>query len=89
MERDELQGPPRRGVGHGALQPPPPLGTTPDPFVTEALANAEGPIVAVTDYMKAVPDQVARWVPAPFISLGTDGFGRSRYPRSAPPVFRD
>jgi pyruvate dehydrogenase E1 component len=47
------------------------------PFVTEALANAEGPIVAVTDYMKAVPDQVARWVPAPFISLGTDGFGRS------------
>jgi pyruvate dehydrogenase E1 component len=47
------------------------------PFVTEALANAEGPIVAVTDYMKAVPDQVARWVHGPFISLGTDGFGRS------------
>ena len=47
------------------------------PYVTEALSNAEGPIVAVTDYMKAVPDQVARWVPAPFISLGTDGFGRS------------
>jgi pyruvate dehydrogenase E1 component len=47
------------------------------PYVTEALANAEGPIVAVTDFMKAVPDQVARWVPAPFISLGTDGFGRS------------
>jgi pyruvate dehydrogenase E1 component len=47
------------------------------PFVTEVLAHAEGPIVAVTDYMKAVPDQVARWVPAPFISLGTDGFGRS------------
>ena len=45
--------------------------------MTEALANAEGPIVAVTDFMKAVPDQVARWVPAPFISLGTDGFGRS------------
>ena len=33
--------------------------------------------MAVTDYMKAVPDQVARWVPAPFVSLGTDGFGRS------------
>ncbi len=33
--------------------------------------------MAVTDFMKAVPDQVARWVPAPFISLGTDGFGRS------------
>ena len=34
-------------------------------------------MVAVTDYMRAVPDQVARWVPRPFISLGTDGFGRS------------
>jgi pyruvate dehydrogenase E1 component len=47
------------------------------PYVTEALSNAEGPVVAVTDFMKAVPDQVARWVPAPFSSLGTDGFGRS------------
>ena len=47
------------------------------PYVTEALANAEGPIVAVTDYMKAVPDQIARWAPGPFITLGTDGFGRS------------
>ncbi len=47
------------------------------PYVSEALANAEGPIVAVTDYMKAVPDQVARWAPGPFITLGTDGFGRS------------
>ena len=33
--------------------------------------------MAVTDYMKAVPDQVARWVPGPFIPLGTDGYGRS------------
>jgi pyruvate dehydrogenase E1 component len=33
--------------------------------------------VAVTDYMKAVPDQVARWVPHHFVPLGTDGFGRS------------
>jgi len=33
--------------------------------------------VAVTDYMKAVPDQIARWVPAPFVPLGTDGFGFS------------
>jgi pyruvate dehydrogenase E1 component len=47
------------------------------PYVSEALANAEGPIVAVSDYMKAVPDQVARWAPGPFITLGTDGFGRS------------
>jgi pyruvate dehydrogenase E1 component len=48
------------------------------PYLTEILAaHAEGPVVAVTDFMKAVPDQVARWVPAHFIPLGTDGFGRS------------
>jgi pyruvate dehydrogenase E1 component len=34
-------------------------------------------VVAVTDYLRAVPDQIARWVPRPFTSLGTDGFGRS------------
>jgi pyruvate dehydrogenase E1 component len=34
-------------------------------------------VVAVTDYMRAVPDQVSRWVQRPFVSLGTDGFGRS------------
>jgi pyruvate dehydrogenase E1 component len=47
------------------------------PYVTEALSQNEGPVVAVTDFMKAVPDQVARWVPAHFTALGTDGFGRS------------
>ena len=47
------------------------------PYVTEVLSAAEGPIVAVTDFMKSVPDQVSRWIPAHFTSLGTDGFGRS------------
>ncbi|HEX7275757.1 MAG TPA: pyruvate dehydrogenase (acetyl-transferring), homodimeric type, partial [Acidimicrobiales bacterium] len=47
------------------------------PYVTEALADTHGPFVAVTDFMKAVPDQVARWVPGPMITLGTDGYGRS------------
>ncbi|MGI8758737.1 MAG: pyruvate dehydrogenase (acetyl-transferring), homodimeric type, partial [Acidimicrobiales bacterium] len=47
------------------------------PWVTETLSEAEGPYVAVSDYMKAVPDQVARWVPGTFVPLGTDGFGRS------------
>jgi pyruvate dehydrogenase E1 component len=47
------------------------------PFVTESLAGSGGPIVAVTDFMRSVPDQVARWMPRRFISLGTDGFGRS------------
>ena len=49
------------------------------PYVSHILAanGGSGPTVAVTDYLKAVPDQVARWVPAPFIPLGTDGFGFS------------
>ena len=47
------------------------------PHVTDCLAHSEGPIVAVTDYMRSVPDQVARWMPRRFVSLGTDGFGRS------------
>jgi pyruvate dehydrogenase E1 component len=47
------------------------------PHVTEQLASGSGPVVAVSDYMKMVPDQVARWVPRPYIALGTDGFGRS------------
>jgi pyruvate dehydrogenase E1 component len=47
------------------------------PLVTRELGGSTGPIVAVTDYMRAVPDQVARWMPRPYTSLGTDGFGRS------------
>jgi pyruvate dehydrogenase E1 component len=47
------------------------------PYVTEALSSASGPVLAVTDFMKAVPDQVSRWVPAPYVSLGPDGYGRS------------
>jgi pyruvate dehydrogenase E1 component len=47
------------------------------PYVTSALADAAGPVVAVSDWIKAVPDQIARWVPGAFTSLGTDGFGFS------------
>ena len=47
------------------------------PYVTSALRGAEGPFVAVSDYMRSVPDQISRWVPGPWASLGTDGFGRS------------
>ncbi len=50
----------------------------PEPFVTTQLkAAGAGPVVAVSDWMRAVPDQIARWVPGDFSSLGTDGFGRS------------
>jgi pyruvate dehydrogenase E1 component len=47
------------------------------PFVTRALESAPGPVIAATDYLKAVPDLVARWIPRSFTPLGTDGFGRS------------
>ena len=45
--------------------------------VTELLGRGEAPVVAVTDYIAAVPDQISRWVPRPYTVLGTDGFGRS------------
>ncbi len=47
------------------------------PYVTEQLRPTEGPVVAVTDYMKMVPDQIARFAPQPFVALGTDGYGFS------------
>ncbi len=47
------------------------------PHVTSALAGHPGPVVAVSDWIRAVPDQIARWVSASFSSLGTDGWGFS------------
>jgi pyruvate dehydrogenase E1 component len=47
------------------------------PYVTRSLEGHQGPVVAVSDWIRAVPDQIARWVSAPFASLGTDGFGFS------------
>jgi pyruvate dehydrogenase E1 component len=45
------------------------------PFITQALHEKPGPVVAVSDYMRAVQDQIRPWVHQPFCSLGTDGFG--------------
>jgi pyruvate dehydrogenase E1 component len=49
------------------------------PVVQGLLAEpaSHGPVVAVSDWVRAWPDMIARWVPGPFRSLGTDGFGRS------------
>jgi pyruvate dehydrogenase E1 component len=47
------------------------------PYVTRVLGADGGPVIAATDWLKTIPDQVARWVPAPFVPLGTDGYGRS------------
>jgi pyruvate dehydrogenase E1 component len=45
------------------------------PFVSTKLGDAAGPFVAVSDFMRAVPLQIARWVPGDYHVLGTDGFG--------------
>ena len=57
---------------HNLLHPDEPARV---PFVTTALEGAPGPVVAVSDWMRAVPDQISRWVPGDYTSLGTDGFG--------------
>jgi len=46
-------------------------------YVEEVLSGMTGPFVAVTDYVKLVPDQIRQWIPGPYVTLGTDGFGRS------------
>ncbi|BBX23075.1 pyruvate dehydrogenase E1 component [Mycolicibacter terrae] len=54
---------------------------TQEPYVgrvlSEALADKPGPVVAVSDWMRAVPEQIRPWVPGTFVTLGTDGFGFS------------
>ena len=46
-------------------------------YIQSCLSSSAGPFIAATDYMKIIPDQIQRWVPGTFISLGTDGYGRS------------
>jgi pyruvate dehydrogenase E1 component len=57
---------------HNLLNPDGPNRT---PYVTEKLTGAPGPVVAVSDFMRAVPNQIARWIPSDYHTLGTDGFG--------------
>ncbi|MEU6578696.1 pyruvate dehydrogenase (acetyl-transferring), homodimeric type [Streptomyces sp. NPDC046805] len=47
------------------------------PYIVEALAGAPGPVLAVSDWMRQVPDQISQWVEQDYSSLGTDGFGLS------------
>jgi pyruvate dehydrogenase E1 component len=46
-------------------------------YLQQLLGDCEGPFVAASDYVKAVPEQISRWVPGGLTALGTDGFGRS------------
>jgi pyruvate dehydrogenase E1 component len=47
------------------------------PYVTQCLGSADGVLVAASDYVKALPDGIDRWLPRRLTALGTDGFGRS------------
>jgi pyruvate dehydrogenase E1 component len=47
------------------------------PYVSQLLAKEKGVFVAASDYMKALPDGISRWVPGGLTVLGTDGYGRS------------
>jgi len=47
------------------------------PYIQQCLGQARGVFVAATDYLKALPYSIAKWIPGRFVALGTDGFGRS------------
>ncbi len=47
------------------------------PYVTQSLANTQDPLIAASDYLKALPNLISKWTPRRLVSLGTDGFGRS------------
>jgi pyruvate dehydrogenase E1 component len=46
-------------------------------YVEQCFRGRQGPFIAATDYMAAVPDQIRQWVPGRYVTLGTDGYGRS------------
>jgi len=58
---------------HNLLNP----GSKKNAYIANKLANARGPVIAVSDFMRAVQDQISPWIENPFYSLGTDGFGLS------------
>ncbi|MBD0322189.1 MAG: pyruvate dehydrogenase (acetyl-transferring), homodimeric type, partial [Aldersonia sp.] len=59
----------------------------PLPYITKALSEADGPFVAASDWMRAVPDQIRQWVPGDYTVLGADGFGFSDTRPAARRVF--
>ena len=77
VERDQLhralsRRPRVRALEHAASGRQPRV-----PYVTQCLKDAPGVLVAASDYVKAMPDSIDRWLPRPLTVLGTDGFGRS------------
>jgi pyruvate dehydrogenase E1 component len=52
-------------------------GVTAGSFVSQCLRATEGPVIAASDYVSAVADLIRNWVPRRYVTLGTDGYGRS------------
>ena len=46
-------------------------------WVAQCFASRQGPVIAASDYVRAVADLIRAWVPGSYVSLGTDGYGRS------------
>ncbi|MGV9827322.1 pyruvate dehydrogenase (acetyl-transferring), homodimeric type [Gordonia sp. NPDC003429] len=67
----------RDGVAADRAEVREPGRTRPKPYVTEVLEQTSGPFVAVSDYMRAVQEQIRAYVPGTYLTLGTDGFGFS------------
>ena len=79
LQRDELpDAPPRRDRVRAAQPPAPGRPTAKMPYVQQVLGNTKGPVVATSDYMRALPEQVAPYLDGRLLALGTDGFGRAR-----------
>jgi pyruvate dehydrogenase E1 component len=77
LERHQLQKPLLGCRFHRAPQPAPP-GRRPQPcYLQQQLAGEKGVFVAASDYLKALPAMVAKWIPGEMFLLGTDGYGRS------------
>ncbi len=77
-ERRALAGEAEPGVETPSVETPG-VKTPGVPWLTQQLAETSGPVIAATDYVRAVPESVRAWVPAGrrYVTLGTDGFGRS------------
>jgi pyruvate dehydrogenase E1 component len=59
---------------HNLLNPQAPARV---PYVKSCLKEIDGPIIAATDYLRTIPDQIRQWVDQRYVTLGTDGYGRS------------
>src|SRR5262249_44382390 len=69
----------REAIEGGRWNLLPPTETPRRSHVEPCLCGREGPVIAATDYMRLIADQIRTWVPRRYRVLGTDGFGRSDY----------